>query len=79
MEKFDKLLNYANFYALVTMYAITLIGAIKWICVPNIISALFFGLIAFGSAWLASTLEELKEPREQLVSFIKTLIAKFKK
>ena len=79
MEKFDKLLNYANFYALVTMCTITLIGAIKWICIPNIVSALFFGLIAFGSAWLASTLEELKEPREQLVSFCKNLISKIRK
>lgn len=79
MEKFDKLLNYANFYALVTMCAIALIGAIRWICVPNIVSTLFFGLIAFGSAWLASTLEELKEPREQLASFCKNLISKIKK
>ena len=79
MEKFDKLLNYANFYALVTMCAIALIGAIQWLCVPNIISALFYGVIAWGSAWIALSFEELKEPRKQLVSFLKTWIAKFKK
>ena len=79
MEKFDKILNYLNFYALIIVSIVCLIGAIKWICIPNIVSALFFGLIAFGSAWLASTLEELKEPREQLVSFCKNLISKIKK
>ena len=76
MEKFDKILNYLNFYALVFLSIIALISAIKWLCVPNIVSTLFFGLVAFGSAWLASSLEELKEPREQLISFLKSLISK---
>lgn len=79
MEKFDKILNYLNFYALIIVSIVCLIGAIQWLCVPNIISALFYGVIAWGSAWIASSFEELKEPRKQLVSFIKTLIAKFKK
>ena len=76
MEKFDKILNYLNFYALVILSIVGLIGAIKWLCVPNIVSVLFFGLVAFGSAWISSTLEELKEPREQLVSFLKSLVSK---
>lgn len=76
MEKFDKFLNYSNFYMLLVIFIVCLIGAIKWLCVPNIVSALFFGMVAFGSAWTAYTLKELKEPREQLISFLKSLISK---
>ena len=79
MEKFDQILNYTKFYALLIMSIVCLIGAIKWICVPNIVSALVYGAFAFGSAWVVSILEELKEPREQLSSFCKKLISKIKK
>ena len=76
MEKFDKILNYLNFYTLVILSIVCLIGAIKWICVPNIISALFYGIVAWGTIWIASSAGELKEPRKQLVSFLKSLVSK---
>ena len=76
MEKFDKFLNYSNFYMLLVMFIVCLIGAIKWICVPNIISALFYGIVAWGTIWIASSAGELKEPRKQLVSFLKSLVSK---
>lgn len=76
MKKFDKFLNYSNFYMLLIMSIVCLIGAIKWLCVPHSISALFYGIIAWGTIWIASSAKDLKEPREQLVSFLKSLISK---